>query len=129
MLEHKNSKKPLWDASHRQWPLLHIPWTMKQTWNDLLFVHYPIKLEVLQTLVPDALPLDSFNGVVPFHMTDIRLRGLPPIPGTNQFPELNVRTYVTLDGKPRVYFFSLDATNRLAVKVAKMFYNLPIYWR
>ena len=102
---------------------------MKQTWNDLLFAHYPIKLEVLQTLAPDALPLDSFNvmgwiGVVPFHMTDIRLRGLPPIPGTNQFPELNVRTYVTLDGKPGVYFFSLDATNRLAVKVAKLLYYL-----
>ena len=90
MVEHKKSEKSQWDASHRQWPLPRIPWTMKQTWNDLLFAHYPIKLEVLQTLVPDAFPLDSFNGmgwigVVPFHMTDIRLRGLPPIPGTNRF--------------------------------------------
>ena len=130
MEEHTKSKKALWNDSHRQWPLPHLLWTMKQTWNDLLFAHYPIKLEVLQTLVPDTLPLDSFNGmgwigVVPFHMTDIRLRGLPPIPGTNRFPELNVRTYVTLDGKPGVYFFSLDATNRLAVKVAKQFYHLP----
>lgn len=123
-------KKELWDDSHRQWRLPRLPWTMKQTWNDLLFAHYPIKLEVLRKLVPDLLPLDSFNGmgwigVVPFHMTDIRLRGLPPIPGTDRFPELNVRTYVTLNGKPGVYFFSLDATNRLAVKVAQMFYHLP----
>ena len=130
MNEHMKSREVLWSDSHRLWPLPHLPWTMKQTWNDLLFAHYPVKLEVLQTLVPGALPLDSFNGmgwvgVVPFHITDIRLRGLPPIPGTNRFPELNVRTYVTLDGKPGVYFFSLDAANWLAVNVAKLFYHLP----
>ena len=130
MREQMNLKKSPWNDSHRPWPLPHLPWTMKQTWNDLLFAHYPIKLEVLQKLVPDVLPLDSFNdmgwiGVVPFHMTDIRLRGLPPLPGTDKFPELNVRTYVTLAGKPGVYFFSLDAANRLAVWVAKTFYHLP----
>jgi uncharacterized protein len=57
------------------------------------------------------LPIDTYEGtayvgIVPFHMTGIRLRGLPPIPFTDRFPELNVRTYVTLDGKPGVYFFS-----------------------
>ena len=108
----------------------NIALTMTQTWNDLLFAHYPIKIEVLQKLVPDVLPVDSFDGmgwigVVPFHMTDIRLRGFPPVPGTNRFPELNVRTYVTLDGKPGVFFFSLDATNLLAVKTSRMLYHLP----
>lgn len=130
MGEHIDSKITRWDDSHRQWPLPHLPWTMKQTWNDLLFAHYPIKLEVLRRLVPDVLAIDSFNdmgwiGVVPFHMTGIRLRGLPPLPGTNRFPELNVRTYVTIDGKPGIYFFSLDATNLLAIKTAKTFYHLP----
>ncbi|RQW73612.1 DUF2071 domain-containing protein [Lysinibacillus composti] len=105
---------------------------MKQIWSDLLFAHYPIKYEVLRKLVPEALHLDSYNGmcwigVVPFRMSGIRLRGLPSIPGTDQFPELNVRTYVTLDGKPGVYFFSLDAANWLAVKGAKTLYHLP-YW-
>lgn len=130
MEEHLKLKKGPWNDSHRLWPLPHLPWIMKQTWNDLLFAHYPVKLEVLQRLMPDVLPLDSFNGmgwigVVPFHITDIRLRGLPPIPGTDRFPELNVRTYVTLDGKPGVYFFSLDAANWLAVRMAKLFYHLP----
>lgn len=119
-----------WDERHRPWSLPNLPWTMTQTWNDLLFAHYPVKIEVLQKLVPDVLPVDSFDGmgwigVVPFHMTDIRLRGFPPVPGTNRFPELNVRTYVTLDGKPGVFFFSLDATNLLAVKMARMLYHLP----
>ena len=121
-----------WDDSHRPWPLPNLPWTMKQIWSDLLFAHYPIKFEVLRKLVPEALPLDSYDGVcwvgvVPFQMSGVRLRGLPPIPGTDQFPELNVRTYVTLDGKPGVYFFSLDAANWLAVKAAKTLYHLPYH--
>lgn len=126
----KHMQKDPWNDSHRLWPLPHLPWTMKQTWNDILFAHYPVKLEELRRSVPDVLPLDAWDGVgwigvVPFHMTGIRLRGLPPIPGTDRFPELNVRTYVTLNGKPGVYFFSLDATNKLAVKVAQTLYHLP----
>jgi len=130
MTDYHQSKKLIWDASHRPWPLPNLPWVMKQTWNDLLFAHFPVKFDVLRKLVPEVLPLDTYDGmcwigVVPFHMTDIRLRGLPPIPGTDKFPELNVRTYVTIEGKPGVYFFSLDATNLLAIQVARTFYHLP----
>ncbi|MNZ83912.1 hypothetical protein D3C78_1026550 [compost metagenome] len=120
----------LWSTDHRPWPLPKLPWTMKQTWSELLLAHYPVKYERLRELVPKALPLDSFDGmgwvsIVPFQMEGIRLRGMPPVHGTDRFPELNVRTYVTVDGKPGVYFFSLDAANRLAVMTAKAFYYLP----
>ena len=126
------TKKNIWDDSHRPWAVPNLPWTMKQIWSDLLFAHYPIKYEVLRKLVPEALQLDAYNGtywvgVVPFRMSGVRLRGLPPVPGTDQFPELNVRTYVIVDGKPGVYFFSLDAANWLAVQGAKLLYHLP-YW-
>ena len=57
----------------------------------------------------------------------IRARGLPPFPGLSRFPELNVRTYVTLDGKPGVYFFSLDAASLTAVWAAQRFYHLPYF--
>jgi uncharacterized protein YqjF (DUF2071 family) len=43
------------------------------------------------------------------------------------FPELNVRTYVDVDGKPGVWFLSLDATNALAVWAARTFFHLPYY--
>ncbi|MCT2536862.1 DUF2071 domain-containing protein [Aquibacillus koreensis] len=126
----KNSNKELWDDSHRTWPLPNLPWTMKQNWHNLLFAHYPVKLDDLRRLVPEVLPLDSFNGmgwvgVVPFEMKGVRLRGLPRVKGTDQFPELNVRTYVSVDGKPGVYFFSLEASNKLAVWSAQTFYHLP----
>jgi uncharacterized protein len=126
-------EKDKWDDSHRLWSLPPLPWLMKQNWNDLLFAHYPIKLDLLRKLVPDMLPLDSYNGmgwigIVSFQMTGVRLRGLPPIPGTNTFPQVNVRTYINLDGKPGVYFLSLDATNRLVASVARKFLNLPYYY-
>jgi uncharacterized protein len=115
---------------HRLWPLPRLPWVMKQTWENVLFVHYPVKIETLRKLVPEKLPLDTFNDcgwvvIVAVHISNIRLRGLPPIPGTTNFSQVNVRTYVTLDGKPGVYFFSLDAHNWLAVKAAKVVGNLP----
>jgi len=105
---------------------------MAQTWHDLLFAHWPIESSVLRKLVPQDLALDTFDGqcwiaVTPFHMSGIRLRGLPALPGLSRFPELNVRTYVTLDAKPGVYFFSLDAANAPAVWGARTFYHLPYF--
>ncbi len=44
---------------------------------------------------------------------------MPALPWVSAFAELNVRTYVTVGGKPGVYFFSLDATNSLAVAGAR----------
>lgn len=105
---------------------------MKQTWRDLLFAHWPIPAAVLRPLVPPELDLHIFDGecwlaVTPFHMTGIRGRGLPPVPGVSAFPELNVRTYVNYGEKPGVYFFSLDAANRAAVWAARQFYRLPYF--
>ncbi len=106
---------------------------MQQTWNDLLFAHWPVPSEVLRPLVPPALHLDTFSGqcwvaVTPFHMTGVRPRGIPPLPGVSRFPELNVRTYVTFGNKPGVFFFSLDAASRLAVWAARATYHLPYFF-
>ncbi len=103
---------------------------MAQTWRDLLFAHWPVEPADLRPLVPEPLSLDTrggraWVGVVPFRMTDIRLRGLPPILWLSAFPELNVRTYVTLAGSPGVWFLSLDAANRVAVEVARRWFRLP----
>ena len=54
-------------------------------------------------------------------------RYLPDLPWVSAFPELNVRTYVERDGKPGVWFLSLDATNPLAVWAARRFFHLPYF--
>jgi len=105
---------------------------MRQHWGKLLFMHWPIDADLLRPLIPAHLEIDTFNGsawigVVPFTMWDIRALFLPPIPATSAFHELNVRTYVTLNGIPGVWFFSLDAANRLAVWAARKFYSLPYF--
>jgi uncharacterized protein YqjF (DUF2071 family) len=99
----------------------------------LLFAHWPVPAEVLRPLVPPQLPLDTFGGqswigIVPFHMSNVRPRGVPPLPLVSAFPELNVRTYVTLDNKAGVYFFSLDAANVPAVWTARALYHLPYFY-
>ena len=106
---------------------------MYQSWRDLLFMHWPVNCESLRARVPAPLPLDTFQGqcwvgVVPFHMSDLRARWLPPLPGFSRTPELNVRTYVLVDGKPGVYFFSLDIGLLSAVFAARAFYRLPYFY-
>src|SRR5258706_1457833 len=105
---------------------------MTQAWHTLLFAHWPLPAAALRPLVPAALPLDTFEGqawvgVVPFTMSDVSLRFVPPLPWLPTFPEFTVRTYVTLDGRPGVFFFSLDAANPLAVWGARRVFHLPYY--
>ena len=119
-------------TSHRPWPIPDTPWLMTQSWHDLLFAHWPLDPDALRSKVPANLPLDVFDGrawigVIPFHMTNVGPRSMPSLPGLSAFPELNVRTYVTLNGKPGVYFFSLDAGSTLAVIGARTMFNLPYY--
>lgn len=120
------------DAGHRAFPYPARRWVMRQTWHNLLFAHWQLAPDIIRALLPPGLPLDTFDGaawvaVVPFHMSGIRLHGLPALPLGSAFAEMNVRTYVTLDGKPGVWFFSLDAADRFAVEIARMFYHLPYF--
>jgi uncharacterized protein YqjF (DUF2071 family) len=120
------------DVAHRPWPMPAAPWIMTQTWHDLLFAHWPIPAELLRTLVPSALEIDLFEGrawlgIVAFEMTNVAPRMTPALPWISAFPEINVRTYVRMKDRAGVYFFSLDATNSLAVWTARTFFHLPYH--
>ena len=130
-MRHMTSRRPT-AVEHRPWPLPARRWVMTQTWSDLLFAHWPVDAAALTGLLPAGLDLDTFGGaawlgVVPFRMSGVRLRCLPPVPGTHAFPELNVRTYVTADGKPGVWFLGLDAASPLAVRAARLWFRLPYF--
>jgi uncharacterized protein YqjF (DUF2071 family) len=118
--------------AHRPWPAPASPWVMRQKWHDLLFTHWPVAAQDLRPLIPRALELETFDGtawvgVVPFHMSGIRFRGLPPVPGLSAFPELNVRTYVRSGTKPGVWFFGLEAASAVAVWAARRWFHLPYF--
>jgi uncharacterized protein len=118
-------------TNHRPWPLPKSPWCMAMCWHHLLFAHWQVPAEQLRPLLPAGLELEQFAGsawlgVVPFGMRGVRLRGTPAAPFWSAFPELNVRTYVTAQGKPGVWFFSLDAARWLAVRAARRI-HLPYF--
>jgi uncharacterized protein len=97
-----------------------------------LFAHWPVAAARLRSLVPPSVSIQeldgtSWVGVVPFRMRGVMRRPLPDLPGVSAFPELNLRLYVEVEGKPGVWFVSLDAANRLAVWAARRFFHLPYF--
>lgn len=105
---------------------------MRMRWRDLLFMHWPVPESSLRPLIPPALKLDTFDGsawlgITPFRMQRTRPRFLPAVPWLSSFPELNVRTYVTAESKPGIWFFSLDARNPIAVRLARATFGLPYF--
>jgi uncharacterized protein len=120
------------EVGHRPWPLPDARWVMGQTWDDLLFAHWPVTASAVRGLVPARLQIDEFEGsawvgITPFVITGLRLRGTFPMPWLSTFPEINVRTYVTAGAKPGIWFFSLDTSNPFAVEAARFAYHLPYY--
>jgi uncharacterized protein len=105
----------------------------RQRWRRLLFAHWTVEPEELRKVVPDALDLDTFQGqayvgIVPLQMRAVRGARIPAALGLN-FLETNLRTYVHVGGRdPGVYFFSLDASSRIAVAVARHQAGLPYYF-
>jgi hypothetical protein len=101
-------------------------------WHDLLFAHWPVEPALIRRLIPPELELDTWEGdawigIVPFWMSRVRGRCMPPVPLMSTFPEINLRTYVTAGSKPGVWFFSLDATNPVAVRAARWTFNIPYF--
>jgi uncharacterized protein YqjF (DUF2071 family) len=106
---------------------------MYQSWGDLLFMHWRVPVESLRRLLPGRLEIDTFEGeawvgVTPFTLWGVRPAYTPPLPFVSEFQEINVRTYVHLDGVPGVWFFSLDANSTVAVAGARTLFRLPYFY-
>jgi uncharacterized protein YqjF (DUF2071 family) len=105
---------------------------MHQHWGSLLFMHWPVPVDLLRPLIPAPLVVDTHDGlawvgITPFTMWGVRPAFTPPLPFLSESHELNVRTYVHLDGVPGVWFFSLDANNAAAVLGARLAFHLPYF--
>lgn len=106
--------------------------SLSMDWRHVLFANWPVEPEVVRPHVPDAMTLDTFDGeawlsVVPFTNEDVRPPWFPEGVGV-RLPELNLRTYVVVDDRPGVYFFSLDARGVASVLGARVFHHLPYYY-
>lgn len=123
------------DAIDRISPTLEpdLPVVLLQNWLHLGFFHWEVAPQELQELLPPRLTVDTFEGkayvgLVPFTVTGARPVLVPPLPWVSSFHEVNVRTYVHLEGRdPGVWFFSLDASSAIAVAAARAAYKLAYY--
>src|SRR5215211_2362178 len=101
-----------------------------QRWDDILFVHWDVPVDVLGRAVDPRLEIDTFDGrafvsLTPFTMKNARLRFMPPLPTLSRFDEVNLRTYVRHRDKAGIWFFSLDAASPLAVLMSRAVFGLP----
>ncbi len=109
------------------------PQVMWQRWTDLLFLHWSWEACEVQKTLPPGLEVDCWDGrawlgFVPFFMRRVRPVGLPAVPLLSDFLELNVRTYVRdREGRPGVWFYSLDCNQPVAVRVARAGFSLPYF--
>jgi hypothetical protein len=102
---------------------------LSMRWDDVLFAHWPVDPDVVAPTLPEGLTVDTYDGdaylgIVGFRMDSIRPRGAPV---GRSFPELNLRTYVQSADGPGVYFYNLDADDRIGVTLARALFELPYY--
>jgi uncharacterized protein YqjF (DUF2071 family) len=119
-------------TEHRPWPLPTGQPAMTMTWRNLLFAHWPLPPDALRSKIPPSLELETFDGaawigIVPFEMRNVGPYRIPRTPWRSAFPELNVRTYVRAGDHSGVFFFSLDAANPVAVRLARRWFYLPYF--
>jgi uncharacterized protein YqjF (DUF2071 family) len=107
-------------------------WTIAETRRDILLAHWPVALDAVARQLPPELPVDTFDGeawlgIVACRLEAVRVRGLPPLPGLSSGPQLEVCTYVSLDGRPGIWLFSVERSNQALVEAAKRALRLPAY--
>jgi uncharacterized protein len=118
---------------HRPFPIPQSRWTLGQTWDDTLFAHWRVPADELRPRVPAELEIEEHDGnawlsLLFFRVRSLRARGTLPLPGISSFLQLNVRTYVCgPDGLPGVWFFSIDASSRLAALGMRRIYHVPSF--
>ncbi len=108
-------------------------WVIAQRWSHVLFLSFRSDPKLIRQQIPSELDVDTHDGsawlsIVPFRMSHIRFRFMPTTPSVSLW-ELNLRTYVSYQGRPGIYFFTLDTDSWLGQKIAKYCFHLPYRFR
>ena len=117
-------------TDHIPFPMPARSWSLNQNWVNLTFMHWIVDKKKISKYIPEDIELEDFDGdayvgTIPFRMERVRPRFLPSVPFVSNFPEFNIRTYVTKNGIPGVLFLTLDAQSRITSAYAPWAYGLP----
>jgi uncharacterized protein len=119
-------------VGHRPWPLPERPWSKAETRVDTLLAYWPVAPVDLARALPPELALDTFDGeawvgVSAGRATNLRLRGLPPVPGLASSGQLEVWAPVVVGARPGNWVLSIELGNTVLVEAAKRMHRLPAY--
>jgi uncharacterized protein len=107
---------------------------MRQSWRDVVFLHWETDPESAQRWLPDGTHLDLHDGRAFVGLIGLRIQtallGLVPAPHFASFDEVNVRVYSVDDQGPARdrLLLPLDAERLLTVLAARSGYRLPYMW-
>jgi hypothetical protein len=102
---------------------------LQAEWKHLALFNYRVPDEVLLPYLPSGCELDRFDGsafisLVAFQFLNTRVLGIR-WSGYVNFPEINLRFYITLNGKRGVCFIREYVPSHLITGIARLLYNEP----
>lgn len=102
----------------------------QQEWHDVLFMHWPVPYEILRPYIPQPFSLETYDEqawitIILFQAKNSRFRAMPNIMSYPPFLQMNTRTYIQFDGKPGIYFLSVDVNHLLVQVASKRLLQLP----
>ena len=115
---------------HRPFEYPKRKWAFYQEWNKAVFLHWEVSPNLITPLLPKGIKLDVLNektwvSLVAFNMNNIGIRNLPKVPYISDFYEINIRVYITCNGKPSVYFLNMEGSKRSSCKILKAVSKFP----
>lgn len=109
--------------------------TFEQRWDDLTFIHWPVRPEGVEGVCPPGTRPDVFAdgltyvALVPFMLSGTRVGTALPLPYFGSFAETNVRLYTVDDaGRHGIVFRSAETARLAAVPAIRIGLGVPYTW-
>lgn len=124
------AKNILKHIKHRPFDTPNRSWKFYQEWNNAVFLHWKVNSDLIKPYLPKGIELDVIDGktwvsLVAFDMNNIDVRRLLKLPYISDFQEINIRVYIVSNGKPSVYFLSMEGNKRTSCVILKTLSKFP----
>lgn len=116
--------------AHRPYAMPSSDWKYYQEWNNAIFIHWEIPVEMVRKIVPSSLNIDTIGGktyisLVAFTMEKIRPKYLPALSIVSDFHEINLRAYIDNDNRKGVYFLNIEAEKAFSAFLSRRISGMP----
>src|SRR5699024_6327088 len=123
-------KEVLRQTEHRPTDLPSGSWQYHQEWQNVLMLHWKVPYDKLRSMVPEALELDThkneaYVSLIGFTMHKIRLKNLPSVWLMSHFEEIDIRTYLKINGRIGFYFLNVEASKLLPATSGRILSGFP----